>query len=111
MDLIKKNRHRERAEKLRKKVINHYSNGEFICACCGEKEYEFLCIDHINGGGAAHRKSLSPDGKSNRSGVTVYNWLIKNNYPPGFQVLCVNCNWGKRRTGVCPHKLRVLPGP
>lgn len=25
-------------------------------------------------------------------------------YPPGFQVLCHNCNFGKSLYGVCPHQ-------
>ena len=39
----------------RKIVIDHYSNGKNCCACCNEKIYEFLTIDHLNGGGTKHR--------------------------------------------------------
>src|SRR5205807_5288509 len=34
-------------------AIEHYGK---VCACCGESTYEFLCIDHINGGGNRQRK-------------------------------------------------------
>ena len=26
----------------------------------------------------------------------LYNWLIKNNFPSGFQTLCMNCQFIKR---------------
>src|SRR5438094_2571359 len=38
---------------LRAAAIEHYGK---VCACCGESTYEFLCIDHINGGGNRQRK-------------------------------------------------------
>ena len=66
------------------------------CACCGEEDYRFLCIDHINNDGAEHRKKIKG---------TIFSWLRKNNYPEGFQVLCWNCNMGKYHNGgICPHK-------
>ena len=69
------------------------------CACCGEKHKVFLTLDHVNNDGAAHRKSLSGSG---RAGTWFHWWLVKNNFPDGFQILCWNCNWGKRMGG-CPH--------
>ena len=36
-------------------AIEHYGK---VCACCGESTYEFLCIDHINGGGNRQREQL-----------------------------------------------------
>jgi len=72
--------------------------GGFKCACCSEMEPMFLSIDHIDNDGAAHRKAIG--GMS-----TFYQWLRQNKYPPGFQVLCRNCNWGKHvNGGVCPHQ-------
>jgi hypothetical protein len=73
----------ERA-KLRKEVIDHYGSE---CVCCGETIREFLSIDHINGGGNAHRKEIKA------SGINLYRWLKRNDYPKGFRVLCMNCNW------------------
>lgn len=80
-------------------VFTHYGGNPPKCACCSEKEFLFLSLDHIYGGGHEDRKKFK--------GVTFlfYRWLIKNNYPDGFQVLCMNCNWGKHmNSGVCPHK-------
>jgi predicted restriction endonuclease len=79
---------------LRKEIFSHYGNR---CACCGEDIYEFLCIDHINGGGNKHRKEVG-------TGTRFYNWLKNNNYPDGFQILCQNCNSAKGLYGKCPHQ-------
>jgi hypothetical protein len=75
-------------------VLNHYGGK---CACCGEDTYEFLAIDHINGGGNEQRKVVG-------GGDGMVRWLIKNNYPEGFQVLCHNCNMAKGFYEECPHK-------
>src|ERR1035438_10077304 len=32
----------------RLKILSHYSNGIPKCKCCGEKEIQFLTIDHID---------------------------------------------------------------
>lgn len=82
----------------KKKVFIHYGGSPPTCACCGEKVIEFLSLDHMNGGGSKHR--LSVGGHTDQ----VYRWIIKNNFPQGFQILCMNCNWGKRLCNVCPHK-------
>ena len=80
-------------DKNRELVFNHYGKK---CACCGEANQKFLSIDHINGEGTKHRKKIH--GKINI-------WLVKNNFPKGFQTLCFNCNWGKyKNNGICPHK-------
>lgn len=74
--------------------------GGYRCVCCGESEKLFLSIDHINGGGHQHRKSL-------KNGH-FYEWLQKQNYPTGYQVLCMNCNTGRHRNGgTCPHQVEV----
>lgn len=85
--------------KYREVAILHYGGTPPKCNCCGEKERKFLTIDHINGGGRKHRKEL----KNTLGGV--HGWLVRNNFPEGFQVLCMNCNWGKYiNNGTCPHK-------
>lgn len=81
------------------KVAAYAAYGGFICACCGETHELFLSLDHVNNDGAQARQSLHPI-----SGGALYAWLKHNNYPEGFQVLCMNCNCGKARNGgVCPH--------
>lgn len=67
------------------------------CTCCGENRYEFLTLDHINGGGAAHKRNL----KTRSEGV--YRQVRREGYPPSFQVLCINCNFAKGMYGACPH--------
>lgn len=73
------------------------------CICCGEETKEFLTIDHEGGNGNEHRKSLF---KHNVGGVHMYRWLKKNNFPSGYRILCMNCNWATRYNPVCPHKRR-----
>jgi hypothetical protein len=34
--------------------------------------------------------------------------LRKNNHPPGYRVLCFNCNFAIYHLGSCPHALRKL---
>lgn len=78
--------------RLRNNAMNAY--GGFICSWCGIDEPLVLTIDHIDNDGSAHRKRLS---RSSRDTRTFLRWLRDNNYPPGFQVLCFNCNWAKHR--------------
>jgi hypothetical protein len=80
-------------------VLTHYSNNLPKCACCGESHVEFLSIDHINGGGNKHRKSLHLTGM----GHNFYRWLIKKEFPEGYRVLCMNCNFSLGHYGYCPH--------
>jgi hypothetical protein len=92
----------ERRKKLKEKVFEEY--GGSICRCCGEDNLYFLTIDHINNDGAEERRKLF--GKST-TGLNFYEWLTKNNFPnpEKYQVLCMNCNFGKaRNNGICPHK-------
>jgi hypothetical protein len=80
---------------LRLQVVEAYGGK---CACCGESHIQFLTLDHINGGGSAHRKSIH--GK-------VYAELRRNGFPPGYQILCWNCNAASGLYGKCPHKTEV----
>ena len=78
---------------VREEVLNHYGGK---CACCVETRYEFLAIDHINGGGNKHRREQKIS--------NLAYWIKRNNYPDGFQVLCHNCNMAKGFYGECPHE-------
>jgi hypothetical protein len=88
--------------KIKKQVFDHYG---WSCECCGEDEPLFLSIDHMNGGGTKHRNGLGT-GKSNR-GSGFYRWLVKQNFPKGFQTLCFNCNCAKGFYGACPHTTKL----
>jgi len=79
-----------RLDKMHEKILNlrcetiyWYSNGKMCCDICGENKLEFLAIDHINGGGTEHRKK--------EKGNFLY-YLIRNNFPEGYRILCHNCN-------------------
>ena len=86
-------------DRCRDEVFNAY--GGYKCICCNEKERMFLSIDHINNDGAEERRS----GKYSGAGSPFYLWLRKNNFPNGYQVLCMNGQSGKHRNGgVCPHQ-------
>ena len=90
---------RKRRAYFRELTITHYGGNPPKCNCCGEVERKFLTLDHIKGGGRKHRKEMN-----NKSGG-VHGQLVKNNFPDGYQVLCMNCNWGKFiNNGQCPHK-------
>jgi hypothetical protein len=96
-----KNYMHERNKLFKEKVLLYYSNNDIKCACCGEREIQFLSIDHINGGGTKHIKEVG-------GGTGFYRWLIKNNFPAGYQVLCMNCNFAKGKSGCCPHEKKQL---
>lgn len=83
------------------RIIKNYGTQ---CACCEETQFEFLCVDHIHGDGTKHRKEIS----------SLYGWLIGSNFPEGYRILCINCNFGRSRNnrklngGCCPHKTTSL---
>lgn len=96
-----------RYQRLKDAVFAAY--GGYRCACCGETEPLFLGLDHIENNGSAHRKSIFKVGLKGdyrgASGIYTYRWLERNGFPPGYQVLCANCNHGKHRNGgICPHQ-------
>jgi hypothetical protein len=92
-----KERNNVRVSKNRKdnrmRCIDHYGGQ---CACCGESKYEFMAIDHVNGGGSKHRKTIATN--------SFHRWLIKNNFPEGYRILCHNCNQALGHYGYCPHQ-------
>ena len=88
---------------LRLKVLQYYSkhlsNSDIpCCRCCGEKFHVgFLAIDHITG-----RRQMDSEPELLKLGYSsslvstpLLRWLIKNNFPKGFQILCHNCNYAK----------------
>ncbi|OGD53431.1 hypothetical protein A3K80_00500 [Candidatus Bathyarchaeota archaeon RBG_13_38_9] len=80
--------------KIRLEVSKHYGHK---CACCGESNINFLTIHHING----RNKDCKED---KYSGVHGWRWLKENNYPPGYQLLCWNCNCSLKN-----HKKEFCP--
>lgn len=75
--------------KIKIEVFAYYCCGEPHCQRCGESDIRVLSIDHINGDGAQHRREVGV-------GMTMYQWIKRNNYPDDLQCLCMNCQWEKR---------------
>jgi hypothetical protein len=88
--------------RLKIRVIHHYTSGACCCACCGEPDIRFLQLDHINGNGNKHRRSLGK-GRTAASHV-LYRKLVADDFPLGYQALCANCNQARSTYGVCPHQ-------
>jgi hypothetical protein len=95
------------SQRVRAAVFTAYGNK---CACCGESRWQFLAVDHINGGG---RKHIQENGLS--YGSKFYRWLIRNEFPEGYRLLCHNCNTARGHWGFCPHedpnRDKELPNP
>jgi hypothetical protein len=103
------------------KVLQHYSktlsNSDIPCCnCCGLDEHiDFLALDHITG-----RKNMDFESELVKLGyssklkdIKLLNWIIKNNFPDGFQVLCNNCNIAKgmkKNKNKCPHEIMEWNG-
>jgi hypothetical protein len=88
--------------KLKMECFVHYGNGRAACVCCGENAFEFLCLDHIGGGGKKHLREIG-----RTSGSDLYRYLRKMGYPPGLRVLCHNCNMSLGFFGYCPHGMKL----
>jgi len=99
--------------KTRLKVLQYYSkqlskSNIPCCRCCGESNSAFLAIDHIAG-----RKKMDSEPELVKLGYssslisgTLQRWIIVNNFPKGFQILCHNCNIAKghSKDNKCPHE-------
>lgn len=86
---------RDRYERsVRARVFDHYG---WACACCGSTSDPE--IDHINGDGKEHR--LEALGPGRRAGHKFYLWLIRSDFPDGFQTLCRPCNISKGKGERC----------
>jgi hypothetical protein len=92
-----------RRRRIRDEVFTAY--GGYVCNCCGETGNSFLTLDHINNDGGKFRKEVL--GTRTAAGYHTYNWLLRNNFPPVVQVLCMNCQHSKLMNGgTCEHKLK-----
>jgi len=99
----------------RLKVLQYYSkrlskSNIPCCQCCGENFHiDFLAVDHIAG---MKKMDFEPElvelGYSSSMGTNnLMHWLIVNNFPTGFQILCHKCNFAKgivRNNNKCPHQ-------
>jgi hypothetical protein len=94
-------RSREKWRKYREMILDYYGRK---CVCCGEEEESFLTLDHINDDGYLDR---NPNGDK-KSGKELYVLVEKQGFPDKYQILCQNCNWGKKIKGICPHQIKNL---
>ncbi len=84
-------------QRIKKECFEHYGGLPTICNCCQTSYLEFLSLDHISGGGNAHRQQLG-------NNQAVYRWLKKTKWPIGYQILCFNCNHSKGVGNFCIHQ-------
>jgi hypothetical protein len=61
---------------LKLEIFGHYCKGDPVCVCCGKKTLDFLVIDHIDGGGNQHRKTVKH----------IYRWLKHIHHDSEFRV-------------------------
>lgn len=94
---------REKQWRTRLQCLQAYGGLEPFCGCCGESHLEFLTLDHIldrkNDGGVRVGGKLFGQG--------LFSWMIRMGFPPGFRVLCYNCNCARGAHGYCPHELKL----
>jgi 5-methylcytosine-specific restriction endonuclease McrA len=85
-------------------LSNRHGRTEPQCNCCGERQAEFLTIDHIIP--IAHSKEKRIGNR------TLFYQIATGKLPEkilsNLQVLCWNCNAGKRTSLNCPH---IAPRP
>jgi hypothetical protein len=86
---------RKSNKKMMREFFEMYGNK---CACCGETDYIFLTMDHVQNDGNKRRHGY---GANN---LTEYRIAIKEYRPDVYQILCYNCNHAKHLNGgACPH--------
>ncbi len=87
--------HKEHRKNLRLEILKGYGGK---CACCGDPNLEFLCIDHVNGGGNDDRRE--------RGYASIMYQIKRENFPSTFRLLCHNCNQSRAYYKYCPHDLQ-----
>lgn len=92
---------RRSRERMKAAVFDHYGRA---CACCGSVKR--LTVDHAGGGGKAHRLEIFG---RNQAGAQFYAWLVKHDFPAGYQVLCLPCNASKKDGERCMLRHSEVP--
>lgn len=81
-----------RARLIKIEVLTHYGGGKLACVVCGESRLACLSLDHIANNGAEDRRTRV--GKQ-RGGFYFLKSIRDDNYPDGYQTLCMNCHFIK----------------
>jgi hypothetical protein len=106
-------KYQKKDDDQRLKILQGYSkrlsNSDIPCCnCCGLNDHlDFLALDHIMGRNQMESiPELVKLGYSSQfSNKNLFTWIIDNDFPDGFQILCHNCNFAKlypRNNGKCP---------
>jgi hypothetical protein len=91
----------QRSINLKQEVFKHYCGDVIRCQClnCPITHISLLTIDHKNGDGVRHVSK-----RGNRiTGLHLWSWLKRKNYPKEFQILCWSCNGAKGIQKQCPR--------
>lgn len=99
IEQVKKQRsayYKVKMDEIREEWLEAYGRK---CTCCGETNWKFLTLEHLNGDGSLHRKEVG-------SHLGIFQDLKKRGWPKdAYTILCYNCNLGKARNGgICPHE-------
>lgn len=92
-DPERRKRRTDRHREVRQQAFEGYGGK---CQCCSEFRFEFLALDHVNGGGREERKKMSTR--------QIADKVIRLGFPPEYRVLCHNCNQAHGWYGYCPHE-------
>lgn len=88
----------EKTRRLKASVYEYYGA---VCNCCGETRSTMLSVDHVNNDGYKDRNNTSRGSSTSR----LYAKIIRLSFPADYQILCMNCNFSKKRNGGrCEHK-------
>jgi hypothetical protein len=90
---------RRHARALRAQVVAGYGGR---CTCCGVTARHH--VDHVYGDGAAERR------RGNRW-LSLYRKILREGFPPSYQLLCGRCNTQRARRGWCcgPDRRQLTP--
>ena len=82
---------RLRRQRNKIEIINYLGG---CCIVCGEDDIRVLTVDHTNGDGAEHRRSLLSRRKGSVQTYAAVSKLIREKKPIGWelQILCFNCH-------------------
>jgi len=92
-------KYRIRAKKLYSRSVKGakiiIGRGKRECACCGNKNFKWLQIDHI-----IPQRKRSTGGDDN---TQLARQIVKGaRSPSDYQLLCANCNFAKKDLKACP---------